>query len=320
MLALVLGAAVLAVGWAAVLVRLADVPPVSAAAWRLSLAGVFLGLLARGAPGLPAPATSTGPAAARLPRFRVHAFTLGAGVLLAWHFGAWFHSLALTSISSSVTLVTTTPLFAAVLAPWLLGEPTGRRAWIGLALAFVGSLWLSGADFGSGDGGRGALIGDLLAVSAAVASSLYFMAGRALRDVLPLPVYFARVTACAAVLLVAVGLATGAPLWGFPPVSWLALLGLAVVPHVLGHGLLHHASRHLPAQRVQIVLLGEPLASIGYAWLLWGERPAAHYWPAAALILGGVALSSADGRQRPARRASQAALSSPPSRSTHADM
>ncbi|MCK6526091.1 DMT family transporter [Myxococcota bacterium] len=286
---LALFAAVAAVGWAAILARLAGgIPPEVMAAWRLALAAAAILPLALGAsfrtpvstaPGVPRPSTA-----------RVAAWVAAAGALLAVHFVAWFRSLELTSIASSVTLATTTPLWAAVLAPRVLGEPTPRATWWGLALALTGALLLGGSDLlrqGPGTG-PSALLGDALALGAALAASAYLMIGRALRHALPLGTWFGWVTAAAAAFLVVASSLRGHSLTGFPPQAWLALLGLALVPHLLGHGLLNLAGRHMPAQRVQIALLGEPLFSVLYAWLLFAEAPTPLYWPAAAMVIAGV--------------------------------
>lgn len=286
---LALAAAVAAVGWAAILARLAGgIPPEVMAAWRLALAAAAILPLAIGAslrsrvplaPGLPRPSPA-----------QVAAWVAGAGALLALHFVAWFRSLELTSIASSVTLATTTPLWAALLAPSALGEPTPRATWWGLALALSGALLLGGSDLIRQGPGTGpdALLGDALALIAALAASAYLMIGRALRHAVPLGAWFGWVTAAAAAFLVVASLMRGHSLTGFPPKAWIALLGLALVPHLLGHGLLNFAGRHMPAQRVQVALLGEPLFAVLYAWLLFAEAPAPVYWPAAALVIAGV--------------------------------
>jgi len=56
-----------------------------------------------------------------------------SGVFLAAHFAAWITSLEFISVSSSVILVTTTPLWVALLSPIVLKEKVGSRfywAWL----------------------------------------------------------------------------------------------------------------------------------------------------------------------------------------------
>ncbi|HNY83984.1 MAG TPA: DMT family transporter [Anaerolineaceae bacterium] len=63
-----------------------------------------------------------------------------SGFFLAMHFASWISSLELTSVSSSVVLVSTTPLWVAILSPVLLKEPVNRRFYTGMILAMLGGV------------------------------------------------------------------------------------------------------------------------------------------------------------------------------------
>jgi drug/metabolite transporter (DMT)-like permease len=69
------------------------------------------------------------------------------------------------------------------------------------------------------------------------------------------------------------------------------LLLMAIVPHLLGHGALNWAVRHLPAYLVSLTALGEPILATLYAFLLFGEVPAPLIYPGALLIGTGVFLA-----------------------------
>ncbi len=53
-------------------------------------------------------------------------FGLLSGTFLALHFATWITSLEYTSVTSSVVLVSTTPLWVAILAPFTIKEPITR--------------------------------------------------------------------------------------------------------------------------------------------------------------------------------------------------
>ena len=117
-------------------------------------------------------------------------------------------------------LVNTTPLWVALMSPFLSSDRVRGGTWVGLAVSIAGCAVIGYADMrASGEGleltGR-AVVGDLLALAGAVTCALYMLAGRRLRAKLSLLPY---VTACyglaAAVLLVLV-LATGTPVAGYP--------------------------------------------------------------------------------------------------------
>ena len=58
-----------------------------------------------------------------------------------------------------------------------------------------------------------------------------------------------------------------------PGASFAWLLALAVVPTVLGHGLVNLSLRAFPAPTVGLFLLGEPVAAAALAYAFFGERP-----------------------------------------------
>ena len=62
---------------------------------------------------------------------------LGGGCY-AVHFGAWVSSLTMTTVASSVTLVTATPLMLALVG-WFTGkDKPSARLWIAIGVACVG--------------------------------------------------------------------------------------------------------------------------------------------------------------------------------------
>src|SRR6266545_6221303 len=66
-----------------------------------------------------------------------------AGVLLSAHFATWVPSLSYTTVASSVALVATQPVWAALLAR-ARGHEVPARAWLGIALAVGGAVLLTG--------------------------------------------------------------------------------------------------------------------------------------------------------------------------------
>jgi drug/metabolite transporter (DMT)-like permease len=73
-----------------------------------------------------------------------------SGLFLACHFAVWITSLNITSVASSVLLVTTTPLWVALLSPFLLAEKINSRTAFFLGIAFLGSVIVTfGKNYGS---------------------------------------------------------------------------------------------------------------------------------------------------------------------------
>jgi len=196
---------------------------------------------------------------------------LAAGLFLALHFATWITSLEYTSVASSTALVSTTPLWIGLANFALFRERPGRLMSIGIVLSLAGSLFIFQADSLHAGPGRDPQLGNLLAIAGSWSFAGYLLAGRRLRASLPLPAYIWLAYGAAALFLLAATLAGGAALSGFPNAAWLALLGLALGPQLLGHTSYNWSLRHVSATFVAVVTLGEPVVSAALAFFLFGE-------------------------------------------------
>lgn len=263
--------AVLAISWGGPLVRFASAPALAVSAWRLLIAVFFIALvlLVRRTP------------VPRLSR-RDMLFAAGAGVFLALHFWSWIASIDLTTVSSSVVLVSTQPVFVALLSGLFLGERATRRQWVGIAVAVAGAAVIAWGDFGLG---ARAILGDALALAGAVFVSVYYVIGRRLRQQLDLWWYIFIIYGIAALtLVIAIAVMPGVPLTGFPRGDWLIFVALAAGPMMLGHTAVNYALRYVRAYLANLALLGEPIGATLIAWLL----PAIAEVPGPQTLLGGL--------------------------------
>lgn len=238
-------------------------------------------------------------------------FAILSGVFLALHFASWITSLEYTSVASSVVLVSTSPLWVALLAPVFLGERMGMTVLWGLGLAFVGGAIVGLSDscslvgwrmicppVASFIGGR-ALWGDILALIGALTGASYLMVGRHLRAKMSLIPYVFVVYGVAAVglvgtMLIVEGFPSGLPLRVY---GWFVLL--ALLPQIIGHSIFNWALRYLSTAYVSVTLLGEPVGSSILAYIFLGERPSGLKIFGAILILIGIMISSYRRRSRP---------------------
>lgn len=268
---LVLAVSVLAISWAAPLVRFSEAPALAISFWRLAFSVVLIAgvLTVRGEWG-----------ALR----RLSARELGtaavAGVFLAGHFATWIASIGLTSVAASVALVSTAPVFVALLSALFLRERPSSRQWMGIVVAVVGAGWIG---WGDAAAGPAPLLGDLLAVAGAVLVAGYYTLGRKLRARVELWPFVGVVYGCAALTLLLVLPAAGVPFVGYAPTDWAVFAGLAVGPMLIGHTGQNWALRYLPAYLVNLSLLAEPVGATLIAWLL----PAIHETPPPAALAGG---------------------------------
>ncbi len=282
--------AVVAMSWAAPLIRLAHAPPLAVAAWRLVFATLLLA---------PAWATSASAREWGEARARARWVAVAAGVLLALHFAAWIASLRLTSVAASVVLVSLSPIFAWALSRVALGERPAPAQAAGIVVAIAGAAVIALGD--ARHAGHGALVGDLLALAGAVFGGAYFVIGRYLRPGLGLVAYITPVYGVAAAVLLAWAALLGQAFVAYRPADWTIFAALAAGPMLVGHGGLNYALRYRPAYTVNVAALGEPVGATLIAWLLptIAEAPSLPTVAGGVLALGGIALALAAGRRGP---------------------
>jgi drug/metabolite transporter (DMT)-like permease len=248
---------VLAVSAAAIFIRLADAPALAVAFWRNALGVLVLLPLAlywREA----------------FPRGRTLFYGVASGVALGAHFGFWISSLDYTSVAASVVLVSTQPVFVAVLAYLLFGERTSPLSFAGILAAIAGTVIIAGDD----SVGSAALLGNALALAGAVTVAVYVLIGRSSRTggigVLP---YSVVVYSAAALSLLPVALVLEVPLWGYSGETWLWLWAITLGPQIMGHTVFNWALRYVEASIISGTILAEPVVSALLAWLILAEKP-----------------------------------------------
>jgi len=287
--ALVLGLSLVGISFAAPLVRLSTAHPVAIAAWRLGFSLLIVAI---------ALAVSGQWRQLRRLGSRDIAVASAAGVMLALHFWSWNTSVGLTTVAASVVLVNLQPVFVALFSARWLGEPPGRRQWLGIALALAGAGVVAAAGFTAiVAAGHRPLLGNLLAVVGAITAAVYYVIGRGLRKTIDLWAYVGVVYGACFVALLAIAAIWRVPLTPQPPRDLAIFAGLAIGPMLLGHTGMNYALRYLPAYVVNLTVLGEPVGATLLAAIIPGiaEVPTASTLVGGGLILGGVILAARRG-------------------------
>lgn len=260
----VLTLGVLSFAFAPILVRWAgDVPGLAIAVWRT---GVAAGIL------LPPAMARIGPELRRFTRWDV-ALILSAGIFLGLHFIAWIESLYHTTVASASVLVTTSPILLAVLGYLVLGERLSRTTVGAIGAAVIGAALIGWADAGKVVLGRGALVGNSLALGGAVLVSLYLLIGRVVRQKASWLAYVTPLYIVAALTALGAAMLNDVPLVGYSWEFYALCAGLALGPQVLGHGSFNYALQYVPAAIVGMLSLLEPVGASILAYVLFGEVP-----------------------------------------------
>ena len=275
-LAGVLGALVIA--FSAILVRLAEVSPSTAAFFRCAYALPLLGLLAwieRRRYG------------ARPLRERALAWV--AGVMFAADLTFWHHSIEAVGAGLATVLGNIQVVLVGVLAWVALGERPANRSLTAIPVVFAGVVLISGV-IGSGAYGDDPLLGVVFGVLTAITYALFILIlrhGNADQRRPAGPLFDA--TLSAAVFSALGGIAVGDIEWvpGLEAQAWLVLLALS--SQVLGWLLISVSLPRLPAVLTSIVLMLQPVCTVFLGAVLLSEAPSSVQLVGVAVVIVGVA-------------------------------
>ncbi len=274
--ALTWGTIGVAVGW---LYRVAETNSLSIGFLRLLFSAPVLLITAR---------LLVGPQAFRIqPR---HRWTLALiGGAFAGYQVAYFAAIPYLGVAAAVLInICSAPIFTALLARVFLGERLRPSTWLAVGGAVFGAgLLVGGAP--QVQSTADLLIGAALALTAGFSYSLVVLGARLIaanyHPVVPVALSFAL----GALLLFPAALTTGLVI-DYPPLGWLVLIYLSIVPTALAYALYVRGMRSVRATTAATITLLEPLGSALLAILLLGERFTATGIVGAALLIGSIAV------------------------------
>ncbi len=274
----VLAFGVISVAFAAIFIRLAEAPPLVIAAYRLSIAALVLAPIAW---------LRAHEEIRKLSR-RELLLAVASGAFLALHFGLWIASLDYTTVATSVVLVTASPIFVAVASYLLFRERITTRIISGIVISITGAVVIG---YSNWQAGGQSLLGSILSLGGALAVTGYLLIGRKLRQNMGLLTYIFLTYTTAALCLLVVTLVSGFSLSGYPPMTYLWFVLLALVPQLLGHSSLNWSLKFVPATMVTIAVLGEPVGATILAFFILKETPAMMEIVGGLLILAGIGIA-----------------------------
>jgi drug/metabolite transporter (DMT)-like permease len=255
-------------------IKLSETAPILLAAYRCLLAGVFL-----------------------LPVFfleqrragdRFHAGhwkrAIIPGVLLSLHFITWIYGARRTDSANATLIVNFVPIAMPFFLFFLIDERINRKELLGTALATLGVLILGAGDY---EFRPQYLIGDALSFVSMLLYAWYLTLGRQNRDYPSIWLYVVPVylVSGAFSLVVALGVGEWPAAVGLPEGFWI--LGLALVPTVLGHSLINYGMKYFRGQVVGLLNLGQFISATLLAFFILGEIPVVTFYVAAVLVFTG---------------------------------
>jgi drug/metabolite transporter (DMT)-like permease len=251
---LALGAGILCIAWSAIFVRWTDIPGPASAFYRMLIPAVVL---------LPTFLFDRG--GTRINGQMLWIIALG-GLFFALDLALYNSSILKTSAANATLFGNYTPVVVGLLSWLIFGKRPQAAFWLGLLLAFTGTLVILSADLGKH---LQLGTGDLMALGAAACFAVYLLATERVRSSTGTLVFLrlAMISSTAALFLINVALGIslrppqGRTLW--------AVLGLGLISQLGGYLALTYAMGHLPATITSITMLAQvPLTAVLAAVLL----------------------------------------------------
>jgi drug/metabolite transporter (DMT)-like permease len=284
-LAAVLGAMV--ISFSAILVRLAEVSPSTAAFFRCAYALPVLALLAWHESRRYGPRTL---------RERVPLWI--AGVMFAADLTFWHHSIEAVGAGLATVLGNIQVVLVGLLAWVALGERPDNRSLASIPVVFVGVILISGV-VGGGAYGDDPLLGVVFGVLTAITYALFILILRQGNADIRRPAGpLFDATLSGAVFSAIGGIVVGDIDWvpDLEAQAWLVLLALS--SQVLGWLLISVSLPRLPAVLTSIVLMLQPVTTVFLGAVILAEAPSAVQLLGVAIVILGVAFATLKPRER----------------------
>lgn len=210
-----------------------------------------------------------------------------SGLFLAMHFAVWVSSFNYISISATAVLVTTAPIFVAILEFFIWKKKPTLQAVLGIVLAISGAVYIAGAD-GFADA---TVTGALLSLLGALFGSCYLIVGKIAQEKLSLWQTVSVSYPSASILLLLTALVFGNPIIGFEGKVWFAIALMAIGPQFLGHTALNMGYKYLSPIITSTTNLFEPVGASLIAWIFLSQPVGTNVLLGGLLIISGVLLT-----------------------------
>jgi drug/metabolite transporter (DMT)-like permease len=263
--------------WSGVLVRLIDVGPLAAGAWRVGLAAPALAAWAK------LVQRDQGDAAKP---WRSAGLLIFAGLAYALNNGLFHLSLTGTKVADAAFIGAVGPIFAVIGGALFFRERSPSRMWLALGLALLGAWTMAGLVAPTRIG-----FGDSFALCSSITYSGYLLLIKQLRVRLDAVTATMWTSAISAVVLAVAAWLHGETLIPSSAFGWTIAVLLGFGVHALGQGLTSMAMGRAPIGIVALVLLAQPPFTALAAWTVLGEGMEPLQMAGGAIILAAVLLS-----------------------------
>lgn len=235
-----------------------------------------------------------------LPSWRLFKTSFLPAFFFATSMALGFASIKETSIANATLITTIQPVLVMCVAPKMFGERLTLRqvALAAISLAGVLTVVMTAASTSGAS-----LRGDLFALANVCLWTAYFMMAKRVRlDGVSTWSFLSTIFAWSFVILTPWVLVVADDVGEMTAKDWLLVMLMALVPGVIGHGLMTWASHTLEVTTASLIGLASPVISTVGAWLVFEQRLRPMQILGGAVVLGALGLFIREERGTPAER------------------
>ncbi len=204
------------------------------------------------------------------------------GLVLAVHFITWTIGARMTPTANASFIIGLVPLAMPFFLTVLLDEHLTRHEILATILAVGAVAVLTGSDLSLS---ARYFWGDGICFVSMLFYTFYMALGRKNRHFPSVWLYLVPLYGIAGLFCLAIALFFVNPWQPYSAQNIGLILGLGIVPTVIGHSLLNVAMKHFRGQRVSIVNMGQFVFAGIQAYFIFGEVPHRSFYAAAALLV-----------------------------------
>jgi drug/metabolite transporter (DMT)-like permease len=204
------------------------------------------------------------------------------GLVLAAHFISWIVAARMTPTANASLIIGLVPIAMPFFLVVLVRERLTRSEILATAVALSSVIFLTASDLNLTPQ---YFWGDLLCFVSMLFYAFYLALGRKNRHfptvwLYLVPLYFVAGVVCFVIALFFVN-----PFQPYSSREILLILGLGIVPTVIGHSLVNYAMKHFRGQFVSIINMGQFVFAGIMAYLFFDEIPRWTFYIASALLM-----------------------------------
>ncbi|HEB29365.1 MAG TPA: DMT family transporter, partial [Spirochaetes bacterium] len=206
------------------------------------------------------------------------------GITLSLHLITWVIGARMTLAAHSTLIVNMVPVIMPVFLFVFSREIINRREIAGTALAISGVIILGWTDFRFS---REMLNGDFICFLSMILFAIYLALARKNKDHRGMFLYIVPLYFIAGLFSMAIALFFVNPVKSYTLENILYILGLGIIPTVIGHSILNYSMKHFRGQLVSIINLSQFIFAGIMGYFLLGEVLRLNFYVSGFLVAGG---------------------------------